>query len=76
MFSKKRLLKQRIDFPHSFTAPPKVVLGITTIELMSVKTRLRVNATKTDKAGFTIHFETKSDTRIGEVNIDWTAFGY
>jgi hypothetical protein len=76
MFSKKRVLKQRIYFPNSFTASPKVVLGITTIELTSEKNRLRVNATKIDKAGFTINFETKSDTRIGEVNIDWAAFGY
>jgi hypothetical protein len=75
MFSKKRLFSKRVDFPTPFKLPPKILLGITTIELLNEKTKLQTNAIKIDSSGFTITLETKSDTRIGEVSINWAAFG-
>jgi preprotein translocase subunit Sec63 len=75
MFSKKRNLERRVSFTSSFTAPPKVVLGITSIELLNEKTRFKARAVSIDSTGFTMQLETKSDSRIGEVSIDWAAFG-
>ncbi|MBF0445983.1 MAG: H-type lectin domain-containing protein [Magnetococcales bacterium] len=75
LFSKKRLFSKRIDFITPFKLPPKIILGITTIELLNEKTKLQTSASQIDNAGFTITLETKSDTRIGEVSVDWAAFG-
>ncbi|MBF0194499.1 MAG: H-type lectin domain-containing protein [Magnetococcales bacterium] len=75
MFSKKRQLIKRLDFATPFQNPPKIILGITTLESLTEKTKLQASASKIDNSGFTITIETKSETRIGEVSINWAAFG-
>ncbi|MBF0381043.1 MAG: H-type lectin domain-containing protein [Magnetococcales bacterium] len=75
MFSKKRNFSKRVNFTTPFKQPPKILLGITTIELLNEKTKLQAKTSKIDKSGFTITLETKSDSRVGEVSVDWAAFG-
>ncbi len=75
MFSKKRLYRKRIDFATAFNAPPSIVIGISDIEFLNEKTRLRSSAVDIDVGGFTLELESRSDSRIGEVGISWAAFG-
>jgi hypothetical protein len=75
MFSKKRILQQRVNFATPFSTPPKITLGITTIELLNEKTRVRAQTSTIETTGFTLQLETKSETRIGEISINWAAFG-
>lgn len=75
MFSKKRVLAQRIEFSAPFKAPPRVVLGLIGIELSEKTNNFQLSAVDVDSLGFTLQFETKSEERADEVSIDWAAFG-
>ncbi|MBF0453445.1 MAG: H-type lectin domain-containing protein [Magnetococcales bacterium] len=75
MFSKKRVLEQKITFSTPFLSAPKVVLGLSTIELLTEKIRLSALPLSIEPTGFTLQLETKSDAKAGDVSVDWVAFG-
>lgn len=74
LFSRLRQLRQRISFAQPFAHPPQVLLGITLLDLPGEKLRCHVRPEEIDPHGFTLVIETRSDTRIEEVQVNWLAF--
>ena len=74
IFSRMRQYRQPITFSQPFSHPPRIVLGITMIDLPREKVRFLAYAEKIRKQGFTLVFETRSDSRVEEVQVDWLAF--
>ncbi|MBF0447413.1 MAG: hypothetical protein HQL67_04355 [Magnetococcales bacterium] len=75
MFSKKRVLEQRVAFLTSFSSPPKILLSISGLELSNERGRISTTPIDIEEGGFTLQIESKSDTRVGEVSVSWAAFG-
>ncbi|MBF0184612.1 MAG: H-type lectin domain-containing protein [Magnetococcales bacterium] len=73
IFARQRQFRQRITFTQPFAQPPKIMLGITLLELPGEKLRLQARAEEIDRHGFTLLFESRSDSRIEEMQVDWFA---
>ncbi|MEO5363057.1 MAG: H-type lectin domain-containing protein [Magnetococcus sp. DMHC-8] len=75
LFARVRQYRQRIAFAHPFAQTPKVMLGITLLDLPGDKIRLQTRPEEMDAQGFTLVLETRSDVRLEEIQVDWLAFG-
>lgn len=65
-----------VTFSTPFTKPPAVHLSISMIDAASDKNlRLSMRASNTTVEGFTAIAQTWSDTRIGRLEVAWTAIG-
>ncbi|MBF0095914.1 MAG: H-type lectin domain-containing protein [Magnetococcales bacterium] len=74
IFARLRQFRQRVTFAKPFAQPPRIMLGITLIELPAEKLRLQTRAEEIDSNGFTLVFESRSESRIEEMQVDWFAF--
>lgn len=75
MFSRLRQLRRNIAFVKPFSTLPKIMLGITLINIPGEQhMRFFVRAEEVTTHGFTLVFETRSDNRIEEAQVDWLAF--
>ncbi|WP_130470472.1 H-type lectin domain-containing protein [Candidatus Magnetaquicoccus inordinatus] len=74
IFARLRQYRHRVTFLQPFAHPPKIVLGITLLELPAEKVRLHSRAEEIDTQGFTLVFESRSESRIEEMQVDWFAF--
>ncbi|MEO5348067.1 MAG: H-type lectin domain-containing protein [Magnetococcus sp. YQC-3] len=75
LFSRLRQLRRRVPFAQAFTETPQVVLGITLLDLPGEKIRCQVHPEEIDPQGFTLVFETRSDARVEEMQVQWLAYG-
>ena len=73
LFSRLRQYRQPVTFKRAFSSMPKIMLGITLLET-SENVRLSVHAEQIHTQGFTMVFETRSDSRLEEVKVEWLAF--
>ena len=73
LFSRVRQYRRRILFAHPFAKPPQIMLGITLLDLPDGKIRFHARPEKIDAQGFTLLFETRSEARIEEVQVNWLA---
>jgi hypothetical protein len=73
IFARLRQFRQRVTFAKPFARPPRIMLGITLIELPAEKLRLQTRAEEIDMHGFTLVFESRSESRIEEMQVDWFA---
>ena len=73
LFSRLRQYRQPVAFKRAFSLTPKIMLGITLLE-SGENVRLSVHAEQIHTHGFTLVFETRSDSRLEEVQVDWLAF--
>jgi hypothetical protein len=65
-----------VTFTTPFTKPPSVHMSISMIDAASDRNlRLSMRASNTTVEGFTAIAQTWSDTRIGRLEIAWTAIG-
>lgn len=65
-----------ISFSTPFTQPPSVHMSISMIDAASDRNlRLSMRASNTTVEGFTAIAQTWSDTRIGRLEVAWTAIG-
>ncbi|MEM7061054.1 MAG: H-type lectin domain-containing protein [Pseudomonadota bacterium] len=74
--SGKRWARTVVEFDDPFSGPPKVQLSIAMIDADSGRNlRFELHAEDVTKAGFTAVAHTWSDTRIGRLQVNWTAIG-
>lgn len=73
IFSKLRRYQQPIQFEQVFPIPPKVMLSISQIHFPKENTHFLSKASEITKTGFTLVLETRSDSRLDEVQVDWLA---
>jgi len=72
----KRWARTVVKFDDPFSAPPKVQLSIAMIDADSGRNlRFELNAEDVTEVGFTAVAHTWSDTRIGRLQVNWTAIG-
>lgn len=72
----KRWARTVVKFDVPFVAPPKVQLSIAMIDADSGRNlRFELNAEDITHSGFTAVAHTWSDTRIGRLQVNWTAIG-
>lgn len=75
-----RSSQYRIAFQNPFKSSPHINLGITALDTQNnggnngVNTRVKVTATKIDNEGFSILFETWSDSSVWGISVDWLAY--
>lgn len=74
VFSRQRQYRRDVLFSRPFPEPPRIVLGITLINLPGEKVHFLARAEAIHVRGFTMVFETRSDSRVEEVQVDWLAF--
>lgn len=74
LFSRQRQYHRPVVFSQAFPVPPKIMLGITQINLPGEKVHFLTRAEEISTHGFTLVFETRSDSRVEEVQVDWLAF--
>ena len=74
--SGKRWARAVIDFDDAFETVPKVQLSIAMIDADSGRNlRFELHAEDVTRTGFTAVAHTWSDTRIGRLQVNWTAIG-
>ena len=72
----KRWSRAAVRFDAPFLAPPAVQLSISMIDADSGRNmRLELSAEDLSPTGFTAVAHTWSDTRIGRLQLSWTAIG-
>lgn len=72
----KRWSRSVVTFPDPFSHPPTVQLSISVIDADSGKNlRLDLHTEDVTCEGFTAVAHTWSDTRIGRLQVNWTAIG-
>lgn len=72
----KRWARTVVAFDTPFSAPPKVQLSIAMIDADSGRNlRFELHAEDVTEHGFTAVAHTWSDTRIGRLQVNWTAIG-
>lgn len=72
----KRWARAVVDFEQEFGAPPRVQLSIAMIDADSGRNlRFELHAEDVTEKGFTAVAHTWSDTRIGRLQVNWTAIG-
>ncbi|MFK7942224.1 MAG: H-type lectin domain-containing protein [Paracoccaceae bacterium] len=72
----KRWARAAVRFPTSFVLPPVVQLSLAMIDADSGRNlRLELTTEDVSRGGFTAVAHTWSDTRIGRLQLNWTAFG-
>ena len=72
----KRWARTVIQFDAPFLLPPAVQLSIAMIDADSGKNlRLELSTEDVTGKGFTVVAHTWSDTRIGRLQVNWTAIG-
>ncbi|MBF0177673.1 MAG: H-type lectin domain-containing protein [Magnetococcales bacterium] len=75
IISGRREFRSEVTFSTPFTVPPRVVLGITRLEVAEGQPRFGVTAQQVEVGKFVLVFETRAETRIREAQVDWLAFG-
>ncbi|MEM7213525.1 MAG: H-type lectin domain-containing protein, partial [Pseudomonadota bacterium] len=74
--SGKRWARAVVSFPDPFSQPPTVQLSIAVIDAdTSRNLRLDLHTEDVTSDGFTAVVHTWSDTRIGRLQLNWTAIG-
>jgi len=74
--SGKRWSRAAVTFESPFHAPPRIQLSIALIDADSSKNlRFELHAEDVATDGFTVVAHTWSDTRIGRLQVNWTAIG-
>ena len=74
--SGKRWSRTVVDFKQDFNTPPAVQMSIAMIDADSNRNlRLELFAEDVTTKGFTAVAHTWSDTRIGRLQVNWTAIG-
>lgn len=74
--SGKRWARAVVEFTEPFSSPPTVQLSISVIDAdCSRNLRLDLHAEDVSETGFTAVSHTWSDTRIGRLQVNWTAIG-
>ena len=72
----KRWSRAWVTFDNAFAEPPVVQLSIAMIDADSgPNLRLELSAEDVSERGFTAVSHTWGDTRIGRLNVNWTAIG-
>ena len=72
----KRWARTVIAFDHAFGTAPKIQLSIAMIDADSSRNlRFELHAEDVTERGFTAVAHTWSDTRIGRLQVNWTAIG-
>lgn len=73
--SPPRIYTKRVDFAEPFSALPAVLVSIRALDASKeANTRIIVSAANIDARGFTMRFQTWSDSRIYDIIIDWIAY--
>ncbi|MBF0153029.1 MAG: H-type lectin domain-containing protein [Magnetococcales bacterium] len=75
LISGRREFRREVTFAAPFTTPPRVVLGITSLEVAEGQPRFGVTAQQVEVDKFVLVFETRAETRMREAQVDWLAFG-
>lgn len=75
LFARTRQYRHPIAFAQPFSQTPRIVLGITLMDLPGEKVRFLARSEEPTPQGFTLLLETRSDARVEEVQVDWLAFG-
>ncbi|MBF0425752.1 MAG: H-type lectin domain-containing protein [Magnetococcales bacterium] len=75
LISGRREFRREVTFATPFTVPPRVVLGITHLDVAEGSPRFGVTAQQVEVDKFVVVFETRAETRIREAQVDWLAFG-
>ena len=71
-----RSVEGRVDFAIPFASPPAVSTGFSMVDTGSkVNTRIRVEVSQVDEAGFGYRFETWDDSVTHNVTFNWIAVG-
>lgn len=74
--SGKRWARASVTFEEPFVVPPIIQLSIAMIDADSGKNlRLELTTEDVGPEGFTAVAHTWSDTRIGRLQVNWTAIG-
>lgn len=74
--SGKRWTRASVDFPRPFSSAPTIQLSIAMIDADSSRNlRIELHAEDISETGFTVTAHTWSDTRIGRLQVNWTALG-
>lgn len=72
----KRWARAVVNFPEPFSRPPTVQLSIAVIDAdTSRNLRLDLHTEDVTGDGFTAVVHTWSDTRVGRLQLNWTAIG-
>lgn len=69
------MVDARKDFEVPFQSAPKVVFGLSTLDIHTEATRVDVRVTSIDERGFTYEFVTWGDTRLRWARANWMAYG-
>lgn len=71
-----REIRKQVDFSEPFRNTPAVHISLSMWD-MDQKTNFRadISTDKITRSGFTIVFQTWSDTRVARVRADWLAIG-
>ncbi|MBF0134666.1 MAG: H-type lectin domain-containing protein [Magnetococcales bacterium] len=75
LISGRREFRREVVFATPFASPPRIVLGITRLEVTEGQPRFGVTAQQVEESKFVLVFETRAETRIREAQVDWLAFG-
>ncbi|MBF0371457.1 MAG: hypothetical protein HQL52_18610 [Magnetococcales bacterium] len=75
LFSRRRVFNKRVIFTEPFPEAPKVILGVTQLDMGKQIDQFHVLAADISVTGFSIRFQTQSDTRIKAATVDWLAHG-
>ena len=74
--SGKRWARTVVTFDEAFSEPPKIQLSIAMIDADSGRNlRFELHAEDVTERSFTAVAHTWSDTRIGRLQVNWTAIG-
>ncbi|KAK7430897.1 hypothetical protein QQZ08_002425 [Neonectria magnoliae] len=66
---------KRINFAKPFNAPPKVITWLQCLDMDNKKNwRIKVYPSDIDKAGFTIHVDSWSDSILYSAGVTWLAY--
>lgn len=72
-----RIYKTYIRFSPSFSASPKVVVGLSHLDIFkNANTRLTAQIAEVDPNGFYLNLITWGDSKIWAAGVNWIAYGY
>lgn len=74
--SGERVFTRAVTFESKFANPPKVVIGLSGLDVNATKNnRVVVTAKNITDSGFQVEYKTWSDTILYGVWADWLAYG-
>ncbi len=72
----ERLFTRAVTFESKFAQPPKVVIGLSGLDVDATKNnRVQVTAKNITESGFVVEYKTWYDTVMYSVWTNWVAYG-